>query len=1498
MNLGVFNKVNLKVNAEGKGMYGEWTSLTSIIQNNIQEGTSVLDKLDTNIGKDVALQVVRQLATNLGIAQAAEPSPLTTDREVLWYMEVICYGLTLPLAEHDTIRDCVNVYCEWLSALDTVPKISVPKPVYDDPNLYARKIIIHFQNLFVPRKDEGVDAINRQAVLCHRVLRTLQHLAQTSRHMTKETWDCLLLFLISVNDTLLAPPNLNDASADVGGDQLCERVLGVLFEVWLLACGKCFPSPPLWKTMRENCMKWRHHVALIEQWNRINLALTARLLSFMYGPTFPELKISEEDAQLIPPDMSNDCIAQSWFRFLHCIGNPVNLCRPSVISQTDKFLQFAIGNDGAIDPTQHPCLNNLPLIFHKAVKGFSGLVDAFLGIGHAYSWEDSTPIGIWEKGKDHRSSINESHSTTTPPTQRRLAKSFSVNPSTVTKGLPKSALTNFASSRSSSVQAPTNSGPSSTSSLTSNLSLHHDWRYTFTPNRPKCNSILHLFGEWLFEAAFIGTDQEQQFTSTTNEGSKRSSTLVEDPPSSGSSSNPPSSSGTGTSFNDFSPALMAENYESGRAEAIGTLCRVFCAKKTGEEILTVYSARFYLAIQCGLKQKSHPPGESYCDETMASILLNSADLFKLELQGIQVLIPSFMSALEIVLPEKDLKLKSNTISKIELRRASIQILLSLLVLPLHYQNLTIRDMLSSNMPSGDGGSGMRGGVTTFIQLKPRLMNLLINALQVEVDTYNTHMLLGGLLLSVQDSATYELTDCFIQSRTNSETNSNLLSSDSAHALFVRATYLVCHRLISSWKTDLNVSLAALELLMGLSRINIKESDALECKRAVKWLCDYIIYQCWRPPQAHSKDLHSTIVAAFHCCSVWLVAHPYLLQDKDCLYTALEVAELGISGTKSIGKPGESITMKDEKQLKPASMRVRESAEYLLSTIMEQVGYFPSDCGAESLSSLLNEVTLLKHCNLWSGNSDAEEAVQHFRYFVAENSTILALLEEPLGNDQDPQPTVTLIIRGPFGRYAWTMQLRHLPRHKSGSKYHAPNSGRPVAMNEPQVQPQVHQTYFPESVDRIPTFKVDTCIPTLDSLVSSENSFEFEQFTQLLERQSSLETAFLKKNNDTDHEYASNECTPPNVCHEFQTARLFLSHFGFISYDTPTDPDDEQIPRLTALDSSLPGFWSELENLDRMSARTCDTVHIFYVGAGQQTAEEIVSNVTHESNVSSVFLQFLTTLGWPVDVSYHPGWTGHMSTSWNFDVPENGADQNKVNEMAQQHGGSLYNGEKQVLYWSDVSSEIAFVVPSKCKIIDNASEESLSTFDGSSFKNWYDNDDQSTKSRSSVEFERQTSLGDSGRRRNTTRAQMNQHADAKIMIAWLENYEDHLYFPIDDLLQCMQTSKMELHNPPKASDVIVIYLHELKSGLLRVHLKGPSSRMNLATPLVDGMIVSSKILGPLVRQTALNMAKRRRLDCDMYQPPHVRRRVKIQDITNNYKRKMTQPELLTSLFSGF
>ena len=77
----------------------------------------------------------------------------------------------------------------------------------------------------------------------------MQELAQQSQTMERETWDSLLSFLLAINDALLAPPAVKD---DVG-DQLCERVLGVLYEIWLIACVKSFPGPTLWKTFQVRC---------------------------------------------------------------------------------------------------------------------------------------------------------------------------------------------------------------------------------------------------------------------------------------------------------------------------------------------------------------------------------------------------------------------------------------------------------------------------------------------------------------------------------------------------------------------------------------------------------------------------------------------------------------------------------------------------------------------------------------------------------------------------------------------------------------------------------------------------------------------------------------------------------------------------------------------------------------------------------------------------------------------------------------------------------------------------------------------------------------------------------------------------------------------------------------------------------------------------------------------------------------------------------------------
>nr|XP_017030222.1 ral GTPase-activating protein subunit beta isoform X9 [Drosophila kikkawai] len=1601
-------------------MYSEWASLSAQITANScgAQCFSVLNKFPASAGREVVVSVVKQLGTNLGITQNAEPSHLVKDEEVKWCMDVICFGLSLPLQEHETIKDCVNVYCEWLTALHPQPRISVPKPICEDANLYARQIINHFHNLFVPRQGEilpflyqttlGADTIKRQAVLCHRVLRTLQQTAQISHLMDRQTWDTLLLFLLAINEILLAPPTVKD---DVG-DQLCERVLSVLFEVWLLACVRSFPSPSMWKTLQESCAMWRHRVALVDQWNRVNLALTSRLLEFSYGPAFPQLKNAEEDGQLIPVGMSNDCVAQTWYRFLRMIGNPTALCSPHIISKSSHFVQWALTHEKGAETHQHPCLQQLPQIFLNAMKGISSQVDAFLGLSK------TSLIGLTGGGGGGGSARNAISSSSTISSTSAAASTTtastiaSANNSTAAVGPgiamgsgPTVSLVPGSGSGAAPAPAPTTptstSGPPSASSSINSLPLTSMGAgVELAVARPKCNSILHVFHEWLFEAAHIGGDTwRQNRKKQACEASKRPSSMIMEHRKGSISLSQPNS------LNDpqsLPPTLTIDKYESGRAEAIGTLCKIFCAKKTGEEILPVYLARFYMALQQCLKITE----SRECDETLASILLHSSDLFRLDLDGINVLLPGFIAALEIVLPDKDLKLKTQSMAfnRTELRRSAINILLSIMVLPLHYQTLPIRDLVTSETSEK---------IFTFIQLKSRLMNILMNALQVETDAQNTHMLLGGLLLCVQDAVTFEETELGGANMSHNSSGvqhqhheANLLSSacsersvslvsagtaslsgqttatmgagsgsirdtassahdypsltisddmsfefgqeldsgttyDNAHALFVRATYLVCHRLISSWKTDLNVSLAALELLSGLARLHIREtdtlvriyeasqnltiisSDALECKRAVKWICDYICYQCSRPPPAHSKDLHSTIVAAFQCTAAWLMQHPYLLQDKDCLQTVLEVVELGISGTKSQSKGGDIPKFKDEKELKPASMRVRDAAENLLTIILEQVGYFPSECGPESISSLLDEVALMKHCNSMvpAAAASSEQAIAKFKYFVTENSTILALLEEPLGNDQDPQPTVTLLIRGPFGRHAWTMQLRHLPRSKSGIKYHAVNPGRPIPMNDVSQRPECEQKNFPEGVDKVQPCVADYSIPTIEQIREQYGSGSIRELEAMLENQSIHEKlAWAEADTSADSLSHAQECVPPAVCHEFHAARLFLSHFGFLGFETrnPHNPAESlgtppQRP-LIVLDTKSTAFAADLERLDKLSARTHDTVYVFYVKSGQTSAQQIIGNMAEEqgSGRDPHFASMLQTLGWPVQVAEHSGWTGFVHNSWSLKgTPEEQVvTQAAANELN-------YNGSQRVIYWADVSSEIAFVVPTSWNLRHNSDANDTGSISSSSHpdqvsgsSNVWDTmegrDGQGlakSKSRNlSLELDMTRNrdakepVPPTRRKGNVTKPTLLAQAPAKIFLVWLESYEDYLNFPLEDMLAYTRTGEeLNTLQLPRASDCHVIFVHSLLSGLLRVKLQGPPGRMSFATPLVDGMVLSRRVVGNLVRQTALNISRRRRLDNDNYQPPHVRRRLKVQDIVLKYKMDLSEAELLAHLF---
>uniref|UniRef100_A0A8C7Z4B9 Ral GTPase activating protein non-catalytic subunit beta n=1 Tax=Oryzias sinensis TaxID=183150 RepID=A0A8C7Z4B9_9TELE len=1429
-------------------MYSEWRSLQLVVQSD-QGHISVLHTYPNNVGTEVANAVVKPLGT--AVSPVATENILKTDKEVKWTMEVLCYGLTLPL-EGDTVKLCVDVYTDWMMALVS-PRDSMPQPVVKEPNMYVQTILKHLYNVFVP-------SLNHIR-LCQQVLTAVQKLARESVSMVRETWEVLLLFLLRINDTLLAPPTVGVGVAE----KLAEKLMAVLFEVWLLACARCFPTPPYWKTAKEMLANWRHHPPVVEQWSRVACALTSRLLRFTHGPSFPPFKVPDEDANLIPVEMDNDCVAQTWYRFLHMISNPVDLSNPAIVSTTPKFQEQFLSPSGIPhEVVLHPCLKQLPQIFFRAMRGVSCLVDAFLGISRPRA-DSAPPTPV------NRLSVSPppSIANTTPPHSRKQRHMA------VTKTASKS------SSVTTQQQQQQQHQSSSPTLLSSPNQSSWESRPLPAPARPKVNSILNLFGQWLFDAALVhcklhsGLSRDSSMTASfiqilLSYKSSISTQLGLDLRRKGSQMSTDSMVPNPLfDINEF-----PESYEAGRAEACGTLCRIFCSKKTGEDILSVYLSRFYMVLIQGLQIS-----DFICRPVLASIILNSSSLFCTDLKGINVVVPYFIAALETIVPDRELSKFKMYVNPTDLRRASINILLAMLPLPHHFGNIKSEVLLEGKFNEEDGCP--HDQPVSFLSLRLRLVNVLIGALQTETDPTNTQLILGAMLNIVQDSALLESIGAqtetvTLRNQSHSRNSSISFNSteatspdcerpsqallrdyalpDTAAGLLVRSIHLVTQRLNSQWRQDMSISLAALELLAGLAKVKVGV-DSAEWRRAVSSICGYIVYQCSRPAPLQSRDLHSMIVAAFQFLCVWITEHPDMLDEKECLVEVLEIVELGISGSKS--RQDHDVRHKGEKEHNPASMRVKDAAEATLSCIMQVLGAFPSPSGPASTCSLLNEDTLIRYARLSSTGAS------NFRYFVLDNSVILAMLEQPLGNEQS-DPSVTVLIRGTAGRHAWTMQLFHQPRGARANQRAFVPEGRPEPNNNVGIRYNVKQRPFPEEVDKIPLVKADVSIPDLDDIVSKELGIQHDKLRALISKQIDYETnlerhseEILKSKPFPDPQ---TNCKPPSPAQEFQTARLFLSHFGFLSLEALKEPNNSRLPpHLIGLDSSVPGFFDDMNYLDLLPCRPFDTVFIFYVRAGQKSSHEV--------------------------------------RCWRNTL---------ISASPEDSGGSVFNGEKKVLYYADALTEIAFVVPSLTENSEESSVHSDSTVEADSNSELmsgllkqpnltlelFPNHSENLESPfgEDKEFVYWEVLPPAGPAHSCFVLRSHR------LCCFSEN------FPLSDLLAETSTGlEGSMSNSTSCrsglleKDVPLIFIHPLKTGLFRIRLHGAVGKFGMVIPLVDGMVVSRRALGFLVRQTVINLCRRKRLESDLYNPPHVRRKQKITEIVQRYRTKQLEPEFYTSLF---
>ena len=378
-------------------MYSEWMSLTEATQEPPPE--NVLQTFPVGVGKEVVQSILKPFAelnhmssVRFEVGSPLGHSPLNTPEQVQWTMQVIGYGLTLPLSEQTLIQQCIEVYEDWLSAV-YAPRKSVPLPIIKEPDDYVRTIFEQFCHVFTPRTKLGeLVLLDAHVFLCRRVLHITHNIVRRpNAKLSRETWTALFRYLLKVTDTLLVPPI--DPNFYSFGSILSERLVHVLFEAWLRSCVNCFPTPNLWKSLREQCCTWCHHHSVVEQWNKLMYSVTIHVIAHLYTTQylsqFTTLPEEDSDFKQIIADIPNDALVQCWFRMLHTLGNPVEISYPDKVASSPAFQKAAAECEERKVKPATTYLDDLPKIFLEAMKGVATLVYLFLG--HELPREEKVP---------------------------------------------------------------------------------------------------------------------------------------------------------------------------------------------------------------------------------------------------------------------------------------------------------------------------------------------------------------------------------------------------------------------------------------------------------------------------------------------------------------------------------------------------------------------------------------------------------------------------------------------------------------------------------------------------------------------------------------------------------------------------------------------------------------------------------------------------------------------------------------------------------------------------------------------------------------------------------------------------------------------------------------------------------------------------------------------------------------------------------------------------
>jgi hypothetical protein len=340
--------------------------------------------------------------------------------------------------------------------------------------------------------------------------------------------------------------------------------------------------------------------------------------------------------------------------------------------------------------------------------------------------------------------------------------------------------------------------------------------------------------------------------------------------------------------------------------------------------------------------------------------------------------------------------------------------------------------------------------------------------------------------------------------------------------------------------------------------------------------------------------------------------------------------------------------------------VRIAARAVMMHLVNHLGQFPMGSGTAQMNSIIQE-----HSDQFDDLTDDLKQAQtlsanNIQFCVLNNITLITFIEIPFTDVSGVTAGLTtvnklcrVIMRDPSGKYAWDSAVLYGPPNCRSGSYPAeprpslrivedkdladeaaqPDSKLPAVVSDASVSKDL----LDETLQYIGVTSPECLLHPGEPLnapfhvpASQLPSKVEDDVTQQQRSQQINETQYLNVHSLDSSMVAS--ALPPTEAKDkmaiFHLCRIFLNHMGYMTWEKRKHFD---------LLKKSEGLLRELKHLDNRPCRDTHKIAVIYVADGQEDKASILSNRVG----SQTFDEFITALGWPVDLETHQGFMGGL-----------------------------------------------------------------------------------------------------------------------------------------------------------------------------------------------------------------------------------------------------------------